>query len=178
MHVVIRTDRKDPLVLLPQVRQAVNEVDPSIPIANAEPMTEVVSRSMGRTTFMMILLGLAGMIALSLAAIGLYGLIAYLVARRAGEIGVRIALGAEPGQVERQVVAGALRLTAAGTLLGGLGALATARVLGSLLHGLDPWDPPTYAGSVLVLGLVAAVAAWLPARRAARVDPVSVLREE
>jgi len=178
MHVAIRTDRDDPTSLLPEVRQAVNAVDPTIPIANAEPVARVVSRSMGRTSFMLLLLGVSGAVALGLAAIGLYGLLAYLVARRANEIGVRMALGAEPRQVEGLVVGGALRLTALGALLGGLGALATARVLGSLLHGLPPWDPATYAGAIAVLALVAGTAAWIPARRAARVDPIRVLREE
>jgi ABC-type antimicrobial peptide transport system permease subunit len=177
MQVVVRTDRADPLSLLPLVRRAVNEVDPTIPITNAEAMTRLVNRTMGRTTFMMLLLGIAGVVALGLAAIGLYGLIAHLVARRAGEIGVRMALGAEPAQVERMVVRGALRLTAIGALIGGLGALAVTRVLGSLLHGINPWDPPSYGGALLVLAIVAGLAAWIPARRAARVDPVSVLRE-
>jgi predicted permease len=178
LHVVIRTDRDDPLALLPEVHRIVEAIDPTIPIANAEAMTSVVSRSMGRTTFMLLLLGIAGVVALGLAAIGLYGLIAYLVARRANEIGVRMALGAEPRQVEGLVVGGALRLAAVGALLGGLGALATARVLGSLLHGLPPWDPVSYAGAIGFMALVAGLAAWIPARRAARVDPVRVLREE
>jgi predicted permease len=178
MHVVVRTDRDDPLALLPMMRHAINEVDPSIPLANAEPLTRLVSRSMGRTTFMMLLLAIAGGVALGLAAIGLYGLIAHLVARRASEIGVRIALGAEPRQVERMVVRGALRLAAVGAVVGGLGALAATRVLGSLLHGLPSWDPPAYGGALAVLAVVAGIAAWIPARRAARVDPVSVLREE
>ena len=178
MHVVVRTDRDDPLSLLPAVRRAIDEVDASIPIANAEAMSEVVHRSMGRTTFMMLVLVIAGSVALGLAAIGLYGLIASLVVRRATEIGVRVALGAAPRQIEGMVVRGALRLAVLGAMLGGLGALATARVLGSLLHGLPPWDPPTYAGAVALLVLVAGVAAWVPARRAARVDPVTVLREE
>ncbi len=89
-----------------------------------------------------------------------------------------MALGAEPRQVEGLVVGGALRLAAVGALMGGLGALATARVLGSLLHGLPPWDPVSYAGAIGFMALVAGVAAWIPARRAARVDPISVLREE
>ena len=119
MHVVVRTDRADPLSLLPLVRRAVNGVDPTIPITNAEAMTRLVHRTMGRTTFMMLLLGIAGVVALGLAAIGLYGLIAHLVARRASEIGVRIALGAEPLQVERMVVRGALRLAAIGAVIAG-----------------------------------------------------------
>jgi ABC-type antimicrobial peptide transport system permease subunit len=177
MHVVVRT-RGDPLALLGPLRRAVNEVDPSIPIANAETMNALVRRSMGRLSFVMLLLGIAAAVALGLAAIGLYGLLAFLVARRRNEIGVRIALGAKPRQVEALVVGGALRLAGVGVCLGLAGALATARVLRGLLFGVTSWDPSAYAGAVLVLLLVAAAAGWIPARRAARVDPVTALREE
>jgi putative ABC transport system permease protein len=178
MHVVVRTSRGDPRTLVSTIRRAVNEVDPSIPIANAETMQTLVNRSMGRLSFTMLLLGIAGAVALALAAIGLYGLISYVVARRTSEIGVRIALGAQPGQVERLVVGGALRLAALGLLVGLMGAAATARVLSGLLYGVAPWDPVSYLGAVLVLGVVAGLAGWIPARRAARVDPVEALREE
>ncbi|HEV8148762.1 MAG TPA: ABC transporter permease, partial [Gemmatimonadales bacterium] len=118
MHLVVRAARGDPLALLPAVRSAVNAVDPTIPIANAEPMSLVVSRSMGRLTFTMLLLGIAGAVALALAAIGLYGLLAYIVAQRRNEIGVRIALGARAGQVEGLVVGRALKLVGIGLLIG------------------------------------------------------------
>jgi len=178
MHVVIRVARGDPLALLATVRRAVNEADPSIPIANAESMQTLVRRSMGRLSFVMLLLGIAGAVALGLAAIGLYGLIAFVVARRRKEIGVRIALGAEPRQVEGLVVGGALRLAGLGLAIGLAGAVASARVLRGLLFGVAPWDPAAWLGSVLVLLAVAGVAGWIPARRAARVDPVRALREE
>jgi ABC-type antimicrobial peptide transport system permease subunit len=106
----------------------------------------------------------------------LYGLISYVVARRTNEIGVRLALGARPSQVEALVVRGALRLTIAGLAVGALGALAFARVLGSLLYGVAPWDPLAYLGAIFVLGVVALLAGWLPARRAAQVDPAVALR--
>jgi len=178
MHVVVRTSHGDPLALVSTIRRAVNEVDPSIPIANAATMQTLVNRSMGRLSFTLLLLGIAGAVALALAAIGLYGLISYVVARRTSEIGVRIALGAQPGQVERLVVGGALRLAAFGLLIGLIGAAAVARVLGGLLYGVAPWDPVSYLAAVLVLGAVAGLAGWIPARRAARVDPIEALREE
>jgi putative ABC transport system permease protein len=178
MHVVVRTARGDPLALLPAIRRIVNEVDPTIPLANAELMSTVVHRSMGRLSFTMLLLGIAGGVALGLAAIGLYGLISFVVARRTNEIGVRIALGAPPRQVEGLVVGGALKLAGLGLLIGLAGAAASAGVLGGLLYGVAPWDPASYLGAVLMVLVVAGLAGWIPARRAARVDPVEALREE
>lgn len=178
MHVVVRAARGDPLALLGAVRRAVNEVDPTIPIANAESMVTLVRRSMGRLSFVLLLLGIASAVALGLAAIGLYGLIAFVVTRRRNEIGLRIALGAEPRQVEALVVGSALRLAGLGLLLGLVGAAVSARVLRGLLFGVASWDPAAYAASLLVLLVVAGVAGWIPARRAARIDPVAALREE
>ena len=178
MHLVVKTSRGEPLALVPAIRAAVNEVDPTIPLANAEAMRTVVDRTEGRLTFTMTLLGVAGLLALALSAVGLYGLIAYIVARRTNEIGIRIALGAQPGQVVRLVVRGALVLTLVGLAIGGVAAAATARVLKGLLYGVGPWDPAAYVGAVLVLALVAAIAGWIPSRRAARVDPAIALRAE
>ena len=160
------------------VRRAVLEADRTVPIANEGDMETVVEGSMGRLTFTMTLLGIAGLTSLLLAAIGLYGLIAYVVARRTSEIGVRLALGARPAHVEGLVVRGALRLTLAGLALGAAGSLAFARVLRGLLYGVAPWDPLSYLAAVLVLGTVATLAAWIPARRAAAVDPAVALRSE
>jgi len=178
MHLVVRTPRGDPLSLLPAIRRVVGEVDPTIPLANAETMQTLVNRSMGRLSFTTMLLGIAGTVALALAAIGLYGVLAYLVARRTNEIGVRIALGARPGQVERLVVGNALRLAGIGLVLGLVGAIACARVLRGLLYGVAPWDPMAYLLAVLVLAATALVAAWIPARRASRIDPALALRLE
>jgi ABC-type antimicrobial peptide transport system permease subunit len=175
---VMRTSRGSPAGYLGALRRAVNEVDKTVPLANAVEMETVVARSMSRLTFTMTLLAVAGVTALLLAAIGLYGLISYVVARRTNEIGVRLALGARPSQVEALVVRGALRLTIAGLAVGALGALAFARVLGSLLYGVAPWDPLAYLGAIFVLGVVALLAGWLPARRAAQVDPAVALRAD
>jgi len=126
----------------------------------------------------MVLLGVAGGVALLLAAIGLYGTISYVVARRTSEIGVRIALGAEPAAVQRLVVGGSLRLAVIGLGLGFVAALALTRVLRGLLFGVASTDPISYVGAMALLIAVALLAGWLPARRAARVDPMVALRYE
>jgi predicted permease len=177
-NLIVRTTRANPMSLLPEIRRAVNDVDPGIPLANAELMRTIVDRSMGRLTFTTMLLAIAGLVALALAAIGLYGLISYLVVRRTNEIGVRIALGAQTRQVEALVVSGAMRLTAVGVVIGVLAAAASAKVLGGLLYGVAPWDPAAYVVATVVLAGVAALAGWIPARRAARVDPAIALRAE
>jgi putative ABC transport system permease protein len=178
VHLVVRTTRGRPLALVPAIRRAVAEVDPNIPLANARAMETIVAQSMGRLAFTMLLLGIAGIVALSLAAVGLYGLISYLVARRANEIGIRIALGAQSRQVEALVVRGALKLAALGILIGLAGAAAASQLMRVMLYGIAPWDPASYAAAVALLATVAIVAGWIPARRAARMDPAGVLRQE
>jgi predicted permease len=178
MYVVVRTAVAEPVSLLPAIRRAVAEVDPAIPLANAEEMQAIVDRSMSRLSFTMVLLGVAGGVALLLAAIGLYGTISYVVARRTNEIGVRIALGAEPSAVQRLVVSASLRLALIGLGLGFIVALVLTRVLRGLLFGVAPTDPASYAGAMALLAAVAVLAAWFPARRAARVDPMVALRTE
>jgi ABC-type antimicrobial peptide transport system permease subunit len=178
MALVIRTSRGSPESYLNAVRRAVAEVDPTVPIANAVEMESVVAKSMSRLTFTMTLLAIAGVTALLLAAIGLYGLIAYIVERRTNELGVRLALGAQPSQVEGLVVGGAMRLTMVGLAIGAVVALGFSRLLASLLYGIAPWDLAAYLGAIGVLGVVAIVAAWLPARRAGKIDPAVALRGE
>ncbi|MFI5311241.1 MAG: ADOP family duplicated permease, partial [Gemmatimonadales bacterium] len=178
VYLVVRTSKGSPLTYVPAIRRAVAQVDATIPLANAEDMETVIARSMSRLTFTMTLLAISGALALLLAAIGLYGLLSYVVARRTNEIGVRLALGAQASQVEGMVVQGALRLAGVGLLLGIGGAALCARLLRTLLFGVTSWDPLSYAAAVLVLTSVAALAAWLPARRAAAVDPAVALRSE
>ncbi len=177
MHLAVRAETGSPLALIPAARRAIQEVDPTIPLAEAEELRTIVDRSMSGLSFTMVLLGIAGVVALLLAAVGLYGVISYLVAHRTPELGVRLALGARPGQVERFMVAGALRMAALGLVVGTAAALLLSRFLRGMLYEVSPTHPVVYATAALVLGGVAALASWLPARRAGRLDPARVLRE-
>jgi ABC-type antimicrobial peptide transport system permease subunit len=141
-------------------------------------MTEVVSRSTSRERFNMWLMTVFGGCALLLAAIGIYGLMAYSVAQRTQELGIRMALGAEAGHVRRMVVRQGMRLAAVGLVLGLVASMALARVVESFLFGVTARDPLVFLGVPLVLAVVAFVAVWLPALRASRVDPIEALRYE
>jgi ABC-type antimicrobial peptide transport system permease subunit len=141
-------------------------------------MSDVVAHAEARTTFTLLLLGIASSIALVLGAVGIYGVIAYVVSLRTKEIAVRLALGARAATVRGMVVRQALGVTLIGIVAGVLGAVAMTRALGSLLFGVSPTDAVTLGGSAAVLLAVAAVASWLPARRAAAVDPAMALRTE
>ncbi|MGH7475412.1 MAG: ABC transporter permease [Longimicrobiales bacterium] len=178
MWLTARTSAASPIAMVEGIQRAIQQVDPSIPVAYAQEMQTIVDRSMARLSFMMALIAIAGSLALLLAAIGLYGVISYLVTRRTNEIGVRMALGARPTQVERLVVTGSIRLAALGLALGVLAAVALTRLLAGMLYGVQPTHPAAYLGGAVLLSAVAAVAAWIPARRAARIDPVDALRVE
>lgn len=175
---LVRTSTANPASLFPAIRRVVDELDPAIPVANAEEMEAIVARSMSQLSFALVLLGVAAAIALALAAIGLYGVVSYVVTRRTGEIGVRVALGALPRQVEGLVVGDSLRLAAFGLAAGLAGALSLTRLLRGLLFGVEPTHPAAYLVAVALLTAVAAAASWLPARRAAKVDPIEALRVE
>jgi putative ABC transport system permease protein len=180
MSVVVRTTGVPPLALVPQLRAIVAELDRNVPLANIRTMEEVVERSpsMARASFTMLLLLVAGAVALVLSAIGVYAVISYIVAQRTGEIGLRIALGAGTGQVRRLVVRQSLAVVSFGLALGLFGAWSGTRLLESLLFEVSATDPRVLGGAVLALLAVAAAASWLPARRAARVEPMTVLRAE
>src|SRR5688572_6988101 len=141
-------------------------------------MEEVVSESLARQRFQMTLIGTFAVLALVLAAIGLYGVLALIVGQRRREIGVRLALGASPGVVVRMLLSEGARVAAVGVVVGLAGAYALTRVLQSLLYGISTTDASTFAGAALFVGAVAVAATWLPARRAARVDPRSALAAE
>jgi len=174
---VIRT-AVPPASLASAVRQAVRSIDPGLPIYKVQTMEEVIGRSLSDRWLNLWLLGIFAGIALVLSAAGLYGVISYLVAQRTREIGVRIALGAQTRDVIRMVMEQGAKLTAAGVALGLLGALAFTRVLASLLYGVSARDPLTFASIAALLAAVALLATWLPARRAARVDPMVAIRKE
>ena len=164
--------------LTPAVRRVLAELDPEVPLTEVRPMEQVVAASMARRSFTTLLLAVASAIALALSAVGVYGVISYLVAQRRSEIGIRMALGARAGEVGRLVVLRSVRLAAAGVALGLAGALAATRSLRSLLYGVSPTDPATLAGVSAFLVLLAAAASYVPARRAMRIDPVEALRHE
>ncbi|HEY0969723.1 MAG TPA: ABC transporter permease [Gemmatimonadales bacterium] len=174
----VRATLADPASLMPGVRRILTELDPAVPITGVTTMEQVVERSMARTSFVMLLLGVAAAIALVLSAVGIYGVISYVVGQRRGEIGVRIALGARVPQVAGMVVRQSLSLAMVGVVLGLAGAMAATRVLASLLYDVSPTDPLTLALVALSLLAVAAIASFAPARRAAGVDPVVALRSE
>ena len=175
---VLRAAAGDPARLAPAVRRAVAALDAQIAVTDVRPMSSVVARSMARVSFTALLLGLASAVALALSAIGIYGVIAYLVARRRAELGIRLALGARTAQVGGMVLLQSVRLAALGVALGLVGAWMATRALRALLYEVSPTDPVALGGTALVLLLVAALAGWVPARRAMRVDPAEALRAE
>ncbi len=161
-----------------RVREAVWGVTSSVPVAQVRMHEELVERSMARTSFTLVMLGIAAAVALLLGAVGIYGVISYAVSQRTREIGVRMALGAERGDVSRMVVGQGMILAGIGVGLGLLAAFGLTRLMASLLFGVQPVDLPTYGVVSLALASVAVVASWLPARRAAAVDPAVTLRQE
>jgi putative ABC transport system permease protein len=175
---VVRTGMDRPELITRQLRNILRDMDVEVPLSNVRTMSDVIMRSeiMARTTFTMTLLGIAAAMALFLSAVGLYGVIAYLVGRRRAEIGVRMALGARVGQVARQVMLQSVQLTAIGIALGVAAALLTMRVLASLLFEVQPADPLTLVIVSVLLLFVAMLASVLPAQRAARTDPTEALR--
>jgi putative ABC transport system permease protein len=154
----------------------VRAVDTDLPIYAVRPLEEVVARASASRRFAMLLVGLFGVAALVLAALGIYGVIAYTVGQQRHELGIRLALGAAPASVLRMVLLDGLRLTAIGLACGMAAAIAAARLLAGLLFGVGPADPMTYAAITILLTLVALAACWIPARRAASVDPLIALR--
>jgi putative ABC transport system permease protein len=168
----------DPASLVAAVRREIHAFNPDVPTPEVRPMTEFVGESLAETGLIVTFLGLFGILALALAAVGIYGIMAYSVAQRTHEIGIRMALGAERRDVVRFVLGSGLGLTLAGLALGVVGAAAATRALEKVLYDVAPTDPLTFAGGALLLGGVALLASYLPARRAARVDPVVALRAE
>lgn len=177
LSLVVRT-RGDPLQLGPRIREAVRGLDPTIPVYQVRTMAEHLGDSLGARRFHVFLIGAFSVLAVALAGVGLYGVISYAVAQRNGEIGVRMALGAEQSQVARMVIGQGLRLAVIGIGVGTAGALAATRAIAGLLYGVTPADPASFIATALLLVLVAVAASWIPARRAARIDPLAALRDE
>lgn len=177
MFVVLRTS-SEPLSLAPAARQAVFELDPNQPVARIRTMTDVVAASVSDRRFNMFLLGLFAALAVTLSLIGLYAVVSYSVAERIREMGVRLALGAQPSNLVALVLGEGLRLAAAGVVLGLVAALVVTRFLEALLFGVNARDPYTFIGVPLLLLSAALLGCLIPARRAMRVDPMIALRAE
>jgi predicted permease len=176
MNLLVRAPRADLTALANSVRTVARQLDPQVPLADVQPMEAIVARSMARTSFTMLLLLIASVIAIVLSAVGIYGVISYVVGQRRPEIGIRLALGARLGDVARLVVGHSLAIAAAGAVIGTIASIASTRLLGSLLFDVSPTDPIILGATVLVLLVVAAAASVVPTRRAARIDPVEAMR--
>jgi putative ABC transport system permease protein len=177
MTILVRTSN-DPLALLSTIRNQLQQLDRELPMSAVATMDQLLADSLSRARFTMLLLGIFALVALVLAAVGVYGLIAYSVTQRTQELGIRMAIGAQRRDVLRLVLEQGTRLTLLGVAVGVLAALALSRLLGGLLFGVSATDPLTFAGVAGLLAVVALLACFVPARRATRVDPMVALRYE
>ena len=175
LSILVRTNAS-PGTLATPLRAIVRDLDHEIPVYSVQTMEERVAGSVGRERFYATLIAIFAGVALVLSAVGLYGVIAYAVSQRTHELGVRVALGASGERITRMVVGEGLRLTAAGAALGIVGSVLAGRLIATLLFGVTAVDPMTLAGVIAVLAIVAMLASWLPARRAARIDPLTAIR--
>jgi putative ABC transport system permease protein len=176
MVLVVKT-AGDPAALAPAIREAVKRVDADLPTAQVRTLDELMTNATARERFNMLMLGVFALVALALASVGLYGVMSYLVSQRNREIGIRLALGGQPGDVRRLVVRESMAISVGGLVVGAVVSLAVSRLLTGLLFGIKATDFTTYAAISALLLAVAAVASWGPARRATRVDPLVALRE-
>jgi predicted permease len=174
----IRSDRMQSPGFMHELQEAVWSVNRNLPIANARSLASIRAESMAQTSFALTMLAIAAAVALLLGVVGIYGVIAYIAAQRTREIGVRMALGAQAADVRRLFLGHGLKLVAIGIVLGIGAAYGLTRLMTTLLFGVGPTDPPTYAAVSATLAVVALVATYLPARRAARLDPVAALRTD
>jgi predicted permease len=170
--------RMSPAAILPDLRRVVRSVDPELPLMNLRTQDEQIEADLRQERVFVALTSGFGLLALALASVGIYGIMAYSVANRTGEIGIRLALGAQPGQVRGMILRESAWLALVGIAAGLGGALLLARAVKSMLYGIAPNDPLTVAGSIALLMGVALAASWIPARRAAGVQPVVALRHE
>jgi predicted permease len=175
---IIRSDRAGTEGFLNEVRQAVWSVNPNLPLASVRTMQEVYGKSLARTSFTLVMLGIAGAMALSLGIIGIYGVISYSVSQRQREIGIRLALGAQRGDLLQMVLRRGAKLALVGVAIGISAALALTRLMTNLLFGVTAHDPITFAAVAALLIVVAVLACYIPARRAMLVDPIVALRYE
>jgi predicted permease len=175
---VIRSDRAGTAALRNEVRQAVRSVNGAVAMTREGTMRDLYAESLARTSFTLLMLGIAGAMALALGVVGIYGVIAYVVSQRTREIGIRSALGAEPRQLEKMFVLHGLALSAVGVVVGLVAAVVLGRAMSSLLFGVAPLDPVAYAAAIAVIVAAAVLATYVPARRAAKIDPMVTLKSE
>jgi ABC-type antimicrobial peptide transport system permease subunit len=178
MAYVVRSSRVGTPGFVRELERAVWSVNPNLPLASVQTVKEIQASSMAQTSFALVMLAIAASVALLIGVVGIYGVIAYAAAQRTREIGVRVALGAQSRDVRSMFIRHGLSLTAVGIALGIAAAMAVTRVMSAFLFGVGPTDPVTYGVVSAALAAVAFVATYLPARRAAGVDPVVALRAE
>jgi hypothetical protein len=174
----IRTDRAGTESFVAEVQAAIWSVNRNVPVASVRTLAEIYERSLAAASFALVMLAIAGVMALILGIIGIYGVVAYTVARRNREIGVRVALGARHGDVQRVFVRHGLVLASIGVAIGVGAAVGLTRLLSSLLFAVGPLDPPTYVAGATVLIGAAVLASYLPARRALAANPLAALKGE
>jgi ABC-type antimicrobial peptide transport system permease subunit len=160
------------------MRQAVWSVNAGLPVTAVKSMNQVYDQSMAQTSFALVMLGIAAAMAMSLGIVGIYGVIAYAVSQRTREIAIRVALGAQAGELEKLFVRDGLLLTAGGVALGLVAAVGLTRLMASLLFGVSSLDPATFLAVPVLMVLATILASYLPARRATTVDPVEALKAE
>jgi ABC-type antimicrobial peptide transport system permease subunit len=178
---IVRSNQAGSVGLLNAMQKAVWSVNANLPLSSVRTMQEIYSQSLARTSFTLVMLGIAGTMALLLGIIGIYGVISYAVSQRTREIGIRLALGAEKNRIFQMVIGQGIRLAMIGVAIGATVALLLGRMLSSfsqLLYGVKAGDPITLIAVSAVLATVAALACYLPARRAASIDPMQALRSE
>jgi hypothetical protein len=176
MAYVVRSPRVGRPEFLRELQQAVWSVNPNLPLASVQTLDGIEADSMAQTSFAMIMLAIAASVALLLGVVGIYGVIRYIAAQRASEVGIRMALGAQPGDVRRLFLRHGFVLTLVGIALGTGVAILLTRVMSALLFGVTPTDPVTYVAAAAGLSTVSLVATYLPARHASRIDPIAALR--
>jgi ABC-type antimicrobial peptide transport system permease subunit len=178
MTLTIRSSRTGSEGLLQDIQRAVRAVNGNLPLARVQTLEAIYERSLSRTSFTLVVLAIAASMALLLGLVGVYGVIAYAVAQRTREIGIRMALGAQPAEVKRMFIRQGVLLAGIGAVGGAGAAAALTRVIASLLFGTSPLDPATYLVVTLVLVTAAAIASYIPAQRATAIDPVTALRAQ
>ena len=175
---VVRTSRLQSTDFTHEVQQAVWSINPNLPLARVRTLRQIYDESMAQTSFTLVILGIAAAVTLLLGVVGIYGVIAYVVAQRRREVGIRMALGARAPDVQRMFVLRGMVVTGIGLAIGVVAALAVMRLIRVVLFNISPFDPVTYVAVVVGLGLIALIATWLPAHRATRLDPSLALRGE